>query len=324
MNYKNFDMLSEDIKKNLFKIHPGNYDLVVGIPRSGMIPAYMIGLYLNTSVTDLSSLINNVGLMQGITRKSRKKINNVHEAKRILLVDDSIMSGRSMKESLASLPASVINKITTLAVYSDKKKRDDIDIFLEYLPAPRVFEWNIYHRGVLEKSCVDIDGVLCVDPTNSQNDDGVEYINFLLSAKPLFLPSYRIHSLVTNRLEKYRPETEEWLKKKGVEYDNLIMLDLPSKEERLRRGLHAENKANYYKKNKDIELFIESDVNQAHKIMTLTGKPVYCVDRNIMFDPGLINSISRSPYFFIRKNMFSLYRCLPLNLKRSIKFFLGK
>ena len=57
MNYKTFNDLSVDIKNNLHKIHVGNYDLVVGIPRSGMMAAYVIGLYLNINVTDINSLI---------------------------------------------------------------------------------------------------------------------------------------------------------------------------------------------------------------------------------------------------------------------------
>ncbi len=42
MNYKSYGDLSEDIAASLFKVHGKDYDLVVGIPRSGIIlPAWL-------------------------------------------------------------------------------------------------------------------------------------------------------------------------------------------------------------------------------------------------------------------------------------------
>lgn len=63
---------------------------------------------------------------------------------------------------------------------------------------------------------MDIDGVLCADPTPEENDDGEKYRHFLLNTPPLFIPKVTIGTLVTSRLEKYRPETEAWLQKNHV------------------------------------------------------------------------------------------------------------
>ena len=248
MNYKSFADLSEDIRKNIDRVQSQQFDLVVGLPRSGMIPAYMIALHLNVECTDLNSFIENKMLKKGSTKGSRKHLNYPREAEKILLIDDSIFSGNSLKKDLNLIPENIRKKITTLAIYSSKVKRDDVDMFFEHLTFPRVFEWNIFHHGVLSKSCFDIDGVLCVDPTDEENDDGEKYIDFLINAAPLFLPTRKVHSLVTSRLEKYRPETELWLKKHNILYDNLIMLDLTSMEERRRLGVHAQHKADYYQK----------------------------------------------------------------------------
>ena len=38
MNYRSYQNLSDDIKSNINKLEKFNIDLVVGIPRSGMIP----------------------------------------------------------------------------------------------------------------------------------------------------------------------------------------------------------------------------------------------------------------------------------------------
>lgn len=294
MNYKSFSNLSDDIRKNIAKVQNKQFDLIVGLPRSGMIPAYMIALYLNLECTDLKSFIDNEPLKKGKTRDSKKSLSLPHDAKKILMIDDSIMSGTSLAKDLLLIPENLREMITTLAIYSSTESRDDVDVFFEYIPLPRVFEWNIFHHAILSNTCVDIDGVLCVDPTEEENDDGEKYIDFVLNATPLFLPTSRIHSLVTSRLEKYRSETEKWLSKHNIIYDNLIMLDLPSKEERQRLRAHGIHKANYYKSSETV-FFIESDSRQSPEICNLTGKAVYCVDTNIMYTPSLIAIMQKKP-----------------------------
>jgi uncharacterized HAD superfamily protein/hypoxanthine-guanine phosphoribosyltransferase len=319
MNYRSFDDLSETIKANLSKIHRGDFDLIVGVPRSGMIPAYMIGLYLNINVTDVGSYIDNSPLRKGTCRVSKKNLQNPHDAQRVLLVDDSVRSGRSMFETIKMVPEHLTRNLTTLAVYSDRLRRTDVDIILECVHVPRVFEWNIFHHDLLAKACVDIDGVLCVDPNRNENDDGARYIEFLTNASPHVLPSYKIHSLVTSRLEKYRPQTEVWLKKHGIEYQNLIMLDLPTKEERQKRRAHAEHKANYYNSMSELSLFIESDMNQAEQIMRLSSKPVYCVDKNIMLRPGSFVFAVNNPRQYSGRAKARLSRRLPKSIKHILR-----
>lgn len=293
MNYKSFSDLSDDIRHGLFQVQSQNYDLVVGLPRSGMVPAYMIALYLNIECTDLNALIKNTPLKKGESRKYKADLCLPQEAKKILVVDDSIKSGLSLARDLKSIPDDIRGKVTTLVIYSSLSSRNDVDYFFEYLPIPRVFEWNVFHHSVLLNSCVDIDGVLCLNPTDEENDDGERYLIFILNAKPLFLPAYKIHSIVTSRLEKYRKETEHWLLKHNIIYDNLIMLDLPSKEERQRLSAHASHKSAYYKKS-ETKFFIESDVGQSIKICESAGKPVFCVDNNRLYTPSLIKKLSNN------------------------------
>ena len=56
MQYRTFSDLSTLIRRNIHRV-PHDIDIIVGIPRSGMIPAYMIALYLNKRVTDIDSFI---------------------------------------------------------------------------------------------------------------------------------------------------------------------------------------------------------------------------------------------------------------------------
>lgn len=127
------------------------------------------------------------------------------------------------------------------------------------------------------KACFDIDGVLCVDPTDDQNDDGPRYRDFILNADPLFIPKCKVGTLVTSRLEKYRKETEVWLKKNHVQYNKLVMLDLPDMKARQKANNHAVHKANTYKQG-DYILFFESSLNQALEINRITKKPVLCTE----------------------------------------------
>ncbi|MGN2615681.1 phosphoribosyltransferase family protein [Aliivibrio fischeri] len=317
MNYKSYKDLSDDIRNNLSKIHACNVDLVVGLPRSGLTPANMIALYLNVACTDFDSFINDRKLKKGKTRKSKTNIEYPHDAKNILLVDDSIRSGSSLHSDLLLIPENLRSKVTTCAIYSSLSKRDDVDMFLEVVPIPRVFEWNLFHHSITSKACFDIDGVLCVYPTKEQNDDGEKYIDFILNAEPLFIPTNKVHALVTSRLEKYRKETEIWLNKHNIEYEHLIMLDLPNKEERQKLGVHGFHKAKYYKST-NTSLFVESEYNQSVEILNITNKPVFCVDENIMLRPGQSYFIKKK----VKDTFFkSIINLIPLSIKRKIKNF---
>ena len=46
MNYRNIDDLNHCILQHL-SILPRDFDLIVGVPRSGMFPANLLALYLN-------------------------------------------------------------------------------------------------------------------------------------------------------------------------------------------------------------------------------------------------------------------------------------
>ena len=69
----------------------------------------------------------------------------------------------------------------------------------------------------------------------------------------------------------------------NVLYDHLIMLSGYTAEERRKLNLHAKFKAEQYKKLKDIQLFIESDKNQAKEISRLTNKLCFCSSTDELF-----------------------------------------
>lgn len=299
MYYRNIADLNQIILKRL-NIIPRDFDLIVGIPRSGMLPANLLALYLNKPYTDINSFLNGHIYKAG----ARSQFFDIHDFKKILVVDDSIASGSAMvkcKESLKHLESEF--QISYCAVYVIPGKEKMVDYFFEVVPLPRYFQWNILNHSTLEKACFDIDGVLCVDPTNEQNDDGPKYRDFILNAPPLYIPGSKIGTIVTSRLEKYRPETEAWLKANNVKYNDLVMLDLPDMEARQKANSHAGHKAKAYT-SKPYILFIESDLSQAVEINRIAKKPVLCTENfEMIFDSeSVFYNMKSGKYFpFLRK-----------------------
>lgn len=273
MNYRSISDLNRTILEQLHRI-PRDIDLIVGVPRSGMLPANLLALYLNLPYTDIHSFINGFVYKAG----ARRQFFETSEYQKILVVDDSVASGSAITESKESL-AHLTSKFDFqyCAVYVVPEKENSVDFALETVATPRYFQWNIFNHSSLSKACFDIDGVLCVDPTEAQNDDGPNYKSFLLNAAPLYIPGSKIGTLVTSRLEKYRAETEIWLEKHGVKYEALVMLDLPNMKARQKANCHGSHKANTYR-NSHHNLFVESDLKQAIAINKLTRKPVFCTE----------------------------------------------
>lgn len=299
MNFRNLSDLNQTILKGIHMI-PRDFDLIVGVPRSGMLPANLLALYLNLPYTDLHSFINGHIYKAG----ERGQYFDIAQFKNILVVDDSVSSGSAMKkckDSLAHLESKFNLKYA--AIYVLPGKQNTVDYSFETVGIPRYFQWNIFNHSTLDKACFDIDGVLCVDPTPEQNDDGPKYRDFILNATPLYIPKAKIGALVTSRLEKYREETEIWLKNNGIKYDKLVMLDLPNAKARQKANNHGGHKAKEYKDNY-YNLFFESELHQAIEINRITQKPVFCTQNfQMIFDSqSLAYNIKSGKYFpFLRK-----------------------
>ncbi|MEX0771821.1 MAG: phosphoribosyltransferase family protein [Balneolales bacterium] len=286
MEYRSFADLSTTIAMNLHKI-PHDVDLIVGIPRGGLLAGNMIALQLNIPLVDLDGYIENTRLHWGAIQTTRARIYFPREAKHVLIVDDTIYAGKSMAHAKALIKnASVDHRTTSCTVYANPGSLDLIDIYFEKLTSPGCQEWNIMHRDKLEHFCVDIDGVVCKDPLKKDDDDGPAYLDFLKNAEPLMLPSRKVGCLVTGRLEKYRKETEYWLSKHNIQYHELHMLDLPDAKTRWKLRAAPIFKAKVYKSYPNSPLFIESDHAEALKISRLSGRDVLCFSSQQLIKQG--------------------------------------
>ncbi len=294
MNYRNFQDLSNLILSSIDKV-PYDIDLVVGVPRSGLLVGNILSLIMNKPLTDLSGLAENRIIKTGSTKNLSGRKDSVYSCKKILVVEDSVSTGNSIikcKEYINQLNLQC--EILYLAAYVEPSKEKMVDIFFEIVSQPRVFEWNIFHhQGVIPHACIDFDGVLCVDPTEEENDDGPKYVEFIKNAKPKIIPTCKIGYIVTSRLEKYRELTQEWLSKHNVCYDQLIMLNATA-EERKANALHSKFKADFYAKHSDAMLFIESSLVQAEQINSSTKKPVFCIENNEYINGGKLYNAKQS------------------------------
>jgi len=270
MNWKSYEDLTKDTLA--FAEELGKYDMIVGVPRSGMLPASIIALRWNVMLASLDA----DGLLCILNSGSRRELKKVNT---ILVVDDSVNHGQSLRlikkiiEDKNVFPDKAIDYV---AIYGRSDKGLEFKYY-EDVPQGRMFQWNwLYHKELLLKSCWDIDGCLCRKPTPEENDDGEKYRDFILNTEPKFIPTHPVGAIVTSRLEKFRPETEEWLKKNGVKYDNLIMLNYPTAHVRRRMGHHGLHKAEVYQRTNAV-LFVEDEEWQAKQIVEMTGRPVLCV-----------------------------------------------
>jgi len=288
MNFRSVADLARVVRENLHRF-PSDIDLVVGIPRSGTLAAGIIALALNLRMTDLFGFLANTPLPEANTRSYRHEGSRLpQDARRVLLVDDSAATGASLRRALKLVSGMRGNRtITTCVAYAATESQGLVDISLEVVPMPRVFEWNVMHRELLSHCCVDIDGVLCVDPSDDDNDDSERYARFLSEARALCVPTYPIGYLVTSRLERYRDATVAWLARNGIEYRYLHMLGLPDARTRRALSAHAAFKADVYRRANDAVLFIESNPSQALEIARRSGKPVLCFSTQEMFQPGV-------------------------------------
>lgn len=266
---KTIENLNQLIVDNLPKIRQIPFDVIVHLPRSGTIPASILATYMSKAFASVDEYCQNIVS----TRKSEYK-----DLKSILLVDDSIRTGVQILAAIAKIkkecPDTIIH---TLVVYSTKTDRlfQPTLVLSEHEDQDYMYPWFLWKSKRIQEFAVDLDGVLCRDCTKEEDDDGERYLNFLRTAEVKFHTKFTIGAIITSRLDKYKLETEEWLRNNKFQYRYLFMGQWASPKER--KGKQAEYKAQHYK-NWNLKLYIESSAKEAPEIARLSGKPVWCID----------------------------------------------
>lgn len=274
MIYVAYEDLCRDIRENLTKI-PRDVCGVVGVPRSGMLPATIIAEYLNVPLIDIRSLqpLGNGG------RRMRPDFGS-----KILVVEDTCFHGNSLsaaKRSINELGYSG-KEFEFLAVYLEGPcDRDKPDIYLRDIREEAkggpfgwaLYEWNIFAHGRLtDRTLFDMDGVICVEPPDERDTEAYEA--YIKKPTPLYVPTGAFINVCTYRLEKYRDITEQSLRDMGI----CPVVHMAS--DRITPAWKV--KAEMYKEQRWM-LFVESSEWQARRIYEETGKPVFCVQTNELY-----------------------------------------
>lgn len=284
MIYKSYQDLSDAIRRNLWKI-PQDVDIIVGIPRSGMIAALMVAELLGRRCASLDDFLDGNIMSCG----DRQTLLGRGRPGKVLVIDDTVNTGAAIVRARKML-VTMTGPYDILFGCVFARGRDAkalVNIWMEdiYVPGERwyLYEWNIMHHHAHKTQAMmwDIDGVLCQDPPSERDTKAYEY--YLEHAVPMVVPTTPIGAIVTYRLEKYRDITERWLKRHGIQYNDLIMFQADSREERNATSYPGRYKAHQYKKSDWATLFVESDREQAARICELSGKPVFCYGDGKMY-----------------------------------------
>lgn len=209
MHYRSVATLNNQIVKWTVDL-PRDLEVIVGVPRSGLLVANLLALHLNLPLTDVEGLLRGQVFEGGARLKRKLGKEPLAEARRVLVVDDSVHSGKQLKLVRARIGAAKLpHQIRYAAAYVKPGAEQHVDFFAELVPLPRCFEWNLMHyRELLSMSCIDIDGVLCRVPRENETHGGPDYERCIDFAEPLSLPTEPVGWLVTCRHEKYRRATE--------------------------------------------------------------------------------------------------------------------
>jgi uncharacterized HAD superfamily protein/orotate phosphoribosyltransferase len=316
LNYRGLNDLEQALHRISLTL-PADVGLVVGVPRSGLLAASILALQLNLPLTDVEGYIAGRQLMTG--RRTARTAPGGGGQPRAVVVDDSILTGGQFEKTRAAIEAAGRDGVLHAAAFVTRESSGMVDAFGEIVPPPRIFAWNLlHHRELMARACIDIDGVLCLDPTEEENDDGPRYGAFLATARPLFVPSVPVKYVVTSRLERYREETARWLERHHVQYSELVMLDADA-ETRRRTGLHAHHKARFYTRS-GTDLFIESDYGQAVEIAALSGRQVFALEHREMVYPSAGRALAAAPGAFARSvGQAPPLQALATTAKRRVK-----
>lgn len=279
MEYITYETMCRDIRQNLTKI-PRDVCGVLGIPRSGMLPATIIAEHLNIGLCTLDAAMS-MGVDAALRSHGGRSLRKT-SSRRLLVVDDSCYYGNaltSVRDTL-SHPAFSGYDITVLVVYLEgpcTKERPDIwlrDIRSTAADGPfgwAIYEWNLFAHGRLtERTLFDLDGVICVEPPDERYTDAYE--TYIAKPTPLHVPTAKTVSICTYRLMRYAGVTAKSLADMGLPDVNLHMATD-------RKLPPADFKAQVYRGDYWM-LFVESSRRQATLLREYTRKPVICMETN--------------------------------------------
>ena len=239
---------------------------VAGVPRSGMLVASAMAIHLGVPLLEASATgFGNI--------THGRRIENMPQKGRVLVVEDSLNTGRRFQALKAALGDSPIYA----SVFSTPRSVHLVDFVGCELPLPHWFDWWLYGSKALQQMRIgiDFDGILCGDCPRDTDDDGKRYTNWMQTVPAIrHVWPHGTPLIITGRLEKYRGITEAWLRANRQLAGKIIFGPWANIDERRGKSIAA------FKAQKCVDEscshFIESDPRQAREICERARIPVIC------------------------------------------------
>ena len=248
---------------------------ILGIPRSGMLPASMLAMWLNLPMYHLDKLDSPQPLSAATRFGGIRMLEHRGSDGSLLVVDDTVYNGTAMK----NFRPRILEDVYTCSVYVRPQSEFKPDFYARELSAPHLLEWNLFNCTYIEHALLDFDGIFSPNVPQEVCEDEDKYIEYISTVEPFYyrIPKTKCAGIVTARLEKYRDITEKWLEKHGINYGFLKMY--PTEKKDLRDKNHVEESSTFKAeifKHADAKFFIESELAEAVRIREKSGKFVIC------------------------------------------------
>jgi len=276
-----------DLYDAAIKLMPyvSRFDGIVGVPRSGMLPASLLSVLLSKPL--FSIVDEKLEMLKFMSDFGGTRMNNFQTNKDIkdlslVFIDDTTHDGTTAKK----LKSVFGENISVVSIFSTSFGAEHIEQYSEILEPPHLLEWNFFNSGYTGSTMFDIDGIFCDNIPIDVCEDEERYTKYLQEIIPYShrIPKlFKASKLVTGRLEKYRGITENWLRRYGFNYDELVMF--PTEREAERNANHfqvvGEYKAEIFNSDKQ-RYFVESEPSEAKVIKSLTSKTVICPNEGVV------------------------------------------
>jgi adenine/guanine phosphoribosyltransferase-like PRPP-binding protein len=219
---------------------PETYDLVVGIPRSGMLVASIIATKLGRPLSTPDLFLEDRWWSSRLLESP-----DPSEVHSILLVDDSIDRGSSLEAAKAILARRERpTRITTAALIAHRRDASGmVDLHHRVIAHPVIFEWNLMHAKVMTRLSANLEGVL---------------------DRPGRIPSYSIDVVLASGDESNRQRAEAFLLAQGVRFGELVMMSGRDKVDVLEAARS--------------DIHLEGPLEEAQRIASATGIPTISLD----------------------------------------------
>ncbi len=249
---------------------PPDLDAVVGVARSGLVPASLIASYWHLPLWTVSRVGGVTDPGHGFRMGADFQPFDPKAVRRVLVVDDSAATGKEMPASAALVAAHFpAATVTKAVIYCHPDAAGLVDLWYGIYPGAHYLEWNFFNAGHSQESAWDFDGCLCMDQAADGSTLGKEPI-------PLYVPRRNpIPLIVSGRAEDSRAHSMAWLAKFGARVDRMVLRDWELDDTRDHADQIGAWKANEFGRS-NCTMFIESDPRQAEIIARATHRRVLC------------------------------------------------